>query len=324
MAPLALSVVVPCYNEEQVLGELYRRLSNACRLESDNYEIVLVNDGSRDNTWAVMQSLANADEHIVIVSLSRNSGHQLALSAGLTVCRGDRILIIDADLQDPPEMLGPMMRALDDGADVAYGRRRERAGELWFKRLTASLFYRLIARLSETPIPTDTGDFRLITRRLLDVLLTMPERHRFIRGMVSWIGFKQVAIEYDREPRFGGESKYPLMKMVRFACDAIVSFSTKPLILAAWLGFFASLMSVAIIVYTIVSWLFFATVPGWTSLIGAVALIGGIQLMVLGIFGAYLGRLYEQCQARPLFVIDSIVRGQNNLHTPGLRPKSGT
>jgi dolichol-phosphate mannosyltransferase len=306
-----LSVVVPCYNEEEVLTELCRRLYNVSEKVGISYEIILVNDGSLDKTWPLMLELGASDPHLVLINLSRNHGHQLALTAGLTFCRGRRIFIIDADLQDPPELLPEMLRLMDAGADVVYGRRRRREGESVSKLLTASLFYRLVEKLTDVPIPRDTGDFRLMSRRALDVLLTMPERHRFIRGMVSWIGFNQVPFEYDRHVRYAGTTKYPLRKMIQFAFDAITAFSVKPLALASWVGFITGLFAIALLVYTLASWLGLlgkGLVTGWTSLMATVALLGSVQLLVLGILGEYMGRLYEQSKGRPLFIVEQVVR----------------
>jgi dolichol-phosphate mannosyltransferase len=307
-----LSAVVPCYNEEQVLPELHRRLAAACAAAApSDYEIVLVNDGSRDGTWAEMLKLADRDARVVLVNLSRNHGHQLALTAGLSVCRGRRVLIIDADLQDPPELLPAMMSVMDGGADVVYGQRVRRAGETIGKRATAAIFYRLIERLTETPIPRDTGDFRLLSRRALDVFLAMPERHRFVRGMISWIGFRQEPVRYERAPRAAGVTKYPFGKMLRFAMDAVTAFSVKPLALASVVGVCSGGFALVLLAFSIASWLFGgqALVAGWTSLMAGVALLGAVQLFVLGIIGEYLGRLYEQSKGRPLFVIDQVVRG---------------
>ena len=307
----SLSVVVPCYNEEESIGELHRRVSAVCRdVAGDDHEIVLINDGSRDATWTLIEQLIAQDGHVVGVDLSRNHGHQLALSAGLSVCRGDRILIIDADLQDPPELLPDMMALMDGGADVVYGQRRVRHGETRFKTASAALFYRVLDRLVDTRIPVDTGDFRLMSRRALDQLLAMPERHRFIRGMVSWIGFRQEPLLYDRQERFAGETKYPLSKMLRFAMDAITSFSTRPLQFASVLGIVFGLSGVLGMIYALASWVAGNTVPGWTSVIIIVLILGSVQLFVLGIFGEYLGRMYMEAKRRPLFVIADIRRSQ--------------
>ena len=305
----ALSVVAPCFNEEGVLPEFLQRVGRVLEGLGGPAEIVLVDDGSRDATWQVMTDWAAKDRRIVAVRLMRNHGHQLALTAGLSVCRGERILIIDADLQDPPELLPEMMKLMDQAADVVYGRRRQREGESLFKRASAAAFYKLIGRLTDVAIPTDTGDFRLMTRRVLDLLLLMPERHRFIRGMVAWIGGKQVPLLYDRHARVAGESKYPLAKMVRFAADAITAFSVVPLMASMTIGWIMAAVGFAFFVYSIVGWLMGVNLPGWTSLMAAVGLLGGMQFLMLGIIGAYLGRLYDQSKGRPLFMIREIVGG---------------
>jgi dolichol-phosphate mannosyltransferase len=304
-----LSVVAPCFNEEKVLPEFYRRTSAACAALGLPYEVVLVNDGSRDGTWAGLLALAAADPHLVCVNLARNHGHQLALTAGLSVCRGERVLIIDADLQDPPELLPEFLRRMDGGADVVYGQRRRRAGESLFKKATAALFYRLIAGLASVPIPPDTGDFRLVSRRVLDALLAMPERHRFIRGMVSWIGFRQEALPYDRDARFAGETKYSLRKMLRFAADALTGFSVKPLALAGYLGAAALCGGMVAALALVVGWVAGAAVPAAAVLAALQATFAGLQLLALGIVGEYLGRLCEESKRRPLFLVERIVRG---------------
>jgi dolichol-phosphate mannosyltransferase len=304
-----LSVVAPCYNEEDVLEAFHTRVTAVCARLGASYEMVLVNDGSTDRTWLRLQELTARDPHVVCVNLARNYGHQVALTAGLSVCRGDRVLILDADLQDPPELLPDMLRSMDAGADVVYGQRRRRAGESPFKRVTAALFYRLVERLATVAIPRDTGDFRLMSRRVLDVLLAMPERHRFIRGMVSWIGYRQAPLLYDREPRFAGETKYPLRKMWKLAVDAVTGFSVKPLALASLVGLATSVFALGLFVYAVVRWLAGGTVTGWTSLMVTVSMLSGVQLLVLGIIGEYLGRLYEQSKGRPLFVIERVVGG---------------
>jgi dolichol-phosphate mannosyltransferase len=304
-----LSIVAPCYNEAACLPEFHRQVSEAARAEvGGDYEIVLVNDGSRDHSLALMRGLAKDDPRLLVVNLSRNWGHQRALTAGLQLCRGARVLIIDADLQDPPGLLPAMMRAMDEGADVVFGRRRSRAGEGAFKRGSAAAFYRVLQRLSDVPIPTDTGDFRLISRRALDVLNAMPEQARFIRGLVSWIGLRQVPIDYDRAARLAGETGYSLGRMLAFAFDAITSFSVVPLRLASYVGLATSLISLLMIAYTLVSWLMGRTVVGWTSLAAIVLTIGGVQLLVLGILGEYVGRIYIESKRRPLYVISDVYR----------------
>lgn len=307
---LALSVVAPCYNEQDAIPEFLRRVGAVLDAINCESEIVLVDDGSRDRTWDLLLEASSADPRIVAVRLMRNHGHQLALTAGLSVSRGERILIIDADLQDPPELLHDMMTLMDEGADVVYGRRRQRNGDSLFKRATAAAFYRLIGRLTEVDIPTDTGDFRLVTRRVLDLLLAMPERHRFIRGMVAWIGGRQVPLLYDRDPRVAGESKYPLRKMIRFAADGITAFSVVPLMASMTIGWVMAAMGFGFFIYSIVGWLLNEALPGWTSLMAAVGLLGGMQFLMLGVIGAYLGRLYDQSKGRPLFMIREIVGGR--------------
>ena len=298
-------MVVPCFDEEAGLKELYRRVSLTCKKVGE-YEILFVNDGSRDGTWNLMRQLADSDPCVIAINLSRNHGHQLALTAGLSFARGQRILIIDADLQDPPELLPEMMRLMDQGADIVYGQRRRRAGETAFKTFTAKAFYRLLRRLTDIDIPPDTGDFRLMTRRSLDILNAMPEHSRFVRGMMSWIGLKQVPLPYDRDPRFAGTTKYPLRKMLRFAIDAITGFSTAPLRLASVLGLVMGLISLIMLVYTLGSWALGRVVEGWTSLSTIILMIGSVQLVVLGVLGEYLGRLYMQSKQRPLFIVETV------------------
>ena len=261
-----LSVVAPCFNEEPSLGFFYERVSRACASAlagKGEWELVLVNDGSRDGTFEVMRRLAAADPRVVAVNLARNYGHQIALTAGLQHCRGERVLVIDADLQDPPELLADMMRAMDENdADVVYGQRRTRAGETRFKTLSAATFYRLLRRLVDIDMPLDTGDFRLMNRRTLDVLNRMPEQHRFIRGMVAWIGLRQIPLPYDRDARAAGETGYPLLKMVRFALDAVTSFSILPLRFASLIGAVVGALGLLGLGYSLGSWAFGAVVAG--------------------------------------------------------------
>ncbi|HEX6376760.1 MAG TPA: glycosyltransferase family 2 protein [Allosphingosinicella sp.] len=308
MTPPALSIVVPCYNEEACLAELHARLTAAARAAAgEDYEIVLVNDGSRDRSWEMMRSLSAQDPRLVAINLSRNHGHQLALTAGLDLCAGARILIIDADLQDPPELLPAMIVEMDEqGADVVYAVRRARAGETAFKRGTAKLFYRLLSRLAEIEIPRDTGDFRLMSRRALDALLSLPEQARFIRGMVAWVGFRQVPIGYDRAERHAGQSKYPFSKMVRFALDAVTGFSTAPLRMASHIGLWLVAASVLLLGYIAVGFVTGSAIQGWTSLMLVVVVLGAVQMFVLGMIGEYLGRLYMESKHRPLYIVAEI------------------
>jgi dolichol-phosphate mannosyltransferase len=308
----ALSIVVPCFNEEACLATLHERLSAAARKTvGDDYEIVLVNDGSRDRSWEMMQRLAGEDPRLIAVNLSRNHGHQLALTAGLDLCHGATVLIIDADLQDPPELLGDMMRVMrEEQADVVYGVRRSRAGETAFKRATAHGFYRLLSRATEVNIPLDAGDFRLISRRALDAFLRMREQARFIRGMVAWIGFRQVPFLYNREERFAGETKYPLRKMLRFALDALTGFSSAPLKLASHAGLALSIGSLLIIAYIAYAWLAGRSIQGWTSLMLVVVVLGAVQMFVLALMGEYIGRLYNEAKGRPLYIVAEIAGGE--------------
>jgi len=307
----SLSVVVPCCNEEDGVTEFHRRVSAVCQaIVGGSYETVLVDDGSSDHTWERIHDLVSGGGRVVGVRLSRNHGHQLALSAGLTFARGERVLIIDADLQDPPELLPAMMKLMDEGADVVYGQRVARRGESVFKRGTAAMFYRLLDSLTDVRIPVDAGDFRLMSRRALDVLLSMPEHHRFIRGMVSWIGFRQVPLLYERQERFAGATKYPFSKMLRLALDAVTSFSTRPLRLASMLGVLFGLCGLGGLLYTLGSWMAGRVVPGWTSATSINLLLGSTQLLVLGILGEYLGRLYVESKGRPLFVVQEVLAAE--------------
>lgn len=316
MAKPYLSVVAPCFNEAEVLPEFYRRVSAVCRQLHVSYELVLVNDGSTDRTWGILLELSSADPHVVGVNLARNHGHQLALTAGLSQCRGERILILDADLQDPPELLPDMLRLMDGGADVVYGQRRQRRGESACKRLTAALFYRLLSKLADVAIPRDTGDFRLISRRVLDVLMAMPERHRFLRGLVSWIGYRQEALPYDRDPRYAGQTKYPYLKLWKLALDGVTAFSVKPLALGGLLGAATTLLALVLGTCALVGWATGSASCGWLGLLAGVALLSGMQMLFLGVIGTYLGRLYEQSQGRPLFLIDRVVRAERQAEEP--------
>ena len=301
-----VSVIVPCYNEEQVIRETHARLVSVLgQLLPLKFEIIYVDDGSRDRTPSILGELQATDERVRVILLSRNFGHQIAVTAGLEHAAGDAVTLIDADLQDPPEVILEMVERWREGYQVAYGLRTERSGETGFKIWTAKLFYRLINRMSETKMPLDTGDFRLMDRQVVDALLLMPERDRFLRGMVSWVGFRQVAVPYQRAPRHAGTSKYPLWKMIRFATDGIISFSFIPLRIAVWIGFMALLLAIIGIVITILLHFFHdeLLVRGWASLFVVVLFMGGVQLVSLGIFGEYLGRIYTEVKRRPLYVV---------------------
>lgn len=300
-----LSVVVPCLNEQEVICDTHRRLTAVLEQASLAFEIIYVDDGSTDATPDLLRDLQAQDPRVRIVRFSRNFGHQIAITAGLEHASGDAVAIIDADLQDPPEVILEFLQKWMDGYDVIYGVRSERDGETAFKLWTAKAFYRLIGKLSETPIPLDTGDFRLMDRCVVEALLSMPERDRFVRGMVSWLGFSQIAVPYRRAARAAGTTKFSLFKMLRFATDGIVSFSISPLRVATWIGFAASGLAVMGIILALLEQWFGVTglVKGWTSTFIAVLFMGGVQLICLGIIGEYVGRVYGESKRRPLYVV---------------------
>jgi dolichol-phosphate mannosyltransferase len=307
LVPL-LSIVVPCFNEEEVIGETVRQLKAFCSsLDSMSAEVIFVDDGSRDRTRELLKSYVAEDDRLRIIGFARNFGHQIAVTAGIDFASGDAVALIDADLQDPPEVLFAMIEKWREGYDVVYGTRTERPGESAFKLATARSFYRILNRLSEVPIPLDTGDFRLMSRPVVDVLKSMPERDRFVRGMVSWVGFRQTALAYRRAGRYAGESKYPLRRMLSFAIDGILSFSTKPLQLSVGLGMVAALFALIGIGYALTLRLFTDTwVEGWTALMIAVLFLGGAQLICVGILGEYVGRIYSEVKGRPLYVVQEV------------------
>jgi glycosyltransferase involved in cell wall biosynthesis len=319
-----LSVVVPCCNEEQVLRETNCRLIAVLEGISPNFEIVYVDDGSADSTPDLLREMQLQENRIRAIRFSRNFGHQVAITAGLEHARGDAVVIIDADLQDPPEVIREFFQKWLDGHDVAYGVRVEREGETAFKRGTAKLFYRFISRLSDTAIPLDTGDFRLMDRRVVDALLSMPERDRFVRGMVSWLGFSQVAVPYRRAARFAGDTKFSLFKMMRFATDGIVSFSTLPLRMATWIGFAASGIALVEIGVALFDKIFtHGLVRGWTSTVIAIWFVGGVQLICMGIIGEYVGRIYGESKRRPLYVVRERMGFEAADAPDALRPRVG-
>jgi glycosyltransferase involved in cell wall biosynthesis len=308
-----LSVVLPCFNEAEVIGQTFQRLVAALNglslVENLKYQLVFVDDGSKDSTLSQLHALASSVEPkngvIDIIALSRNFGHQLALTAGLRFAKGDAIISIDADLQDPPEVIHDMVKLWLDGADVVYAVRKDRPGETAFKLWTASLFYRTLSRFTDINIPKNTGDFRLMSRRVLDIFNAMPERHRFIRGLIPWIGFKQVPYEYDRDERAAGETKYPFKRMLKLAIDAFTSFSHVPLKIAYYTGLTFALVSFLFAGWVVVShFLLHSTVPGWSSLMVAVLVLGSLNLLVLGIHGEYIGRIYDQSKGRPIYLVD--------------------
>ncbi|MBM2293528.1 glycosyltransferase family 2 protein [Sulfitobacter pseudonitzschiae] len=310
---MLISVVVPCMNEEASIPHLVERLAQAVAPYQDRAEILLVDDGSTDGTWAAIQTAQQTCKHLRGLRLSANRGHQVALTAGLEAAQGERIFMLDADLQDPPELLGDMMGMMDRGYDVVYGRRCERQGETVFKRATAWAFYRVLNAMSDVDIPRDTGDFRLVSRKALDAVLSMPERARFVRGMFAWAGFRQIGIEYTRAPRAMGETKYPLRKMVRFAVDAMTAFSTKPLKFATRMSFASLGFSALMMIYVLHSLIVHQTAPGWASVVLAISLFSGVQLLTLGILGEYIGRLYVEAKNRPLYFVSEDTRAADVL-----------
>lgn len=299
-------MVVPCFNEAAVLHQLRARLQSVLAGLNVPNEIILVDDGSTDGTWQTMLQFQSDDPRFKVIKLSRNYGHQLALTCGLDQARGEVVIIMDADLQDPPELIGEMLTKWQDGYDVVYAKRRTREGEPASKKLFAFLFYRVFSRIAGFDIPEDTGDCRLMDRRAVRALCSMRESQRFIRGMVSWIGFSQAPVFYDRPPRAAGVTKYPLRKSLLLAVDAITSFSYTPLRFASFMGILVSLFSLLYIFVVLVKMMLGQNLPGYTSLMAAILLLGGVQLLVLGILGEYVGRTYEQGKVRPLYLIDKI------------------
>jgi polyisoprenyl-phosphate glycosyltransferase len=304
---IAVSAVVPCFNEQESLAELERRLCKACdEAAPDAYEIILVDDGSSDQSASLIAEMVKRNPHIVGIELSRNFGHQVAVTAGLSFARGKRVLVIDADLQDPPELLSDMFKLMNQGANIVYGKRIRRRGEGILKIGTAKVFYRLINLFTDFEIPIDTGDFRLIDRQTLTVFLSMPEQYRFVRGMLAWVGLNQVELPYERDERFAGKTKYPFKKMLSFAIDAITGFSIAPLRLAFFLAVASIGLAILVSVYAIIGWILTRTVPGWTSLLLMFLLFSSVQLACISIVGEYVGRTYIQTKQRPLYVIKAV------------------
>lgn len=298
------SVIVPMYNEEEVIEHTYKRLKSVMDTTGMPYELIFVNDGSKDRSAEMIRSFGTSDPNVRLIDFSRNFGHQIAISAGMDYAQGDAIVVIDADLQDPPEVILHMIDKWKEGYEVVYGRRLKRKGETLFKKLTALAFYRLLKSMTNVDIPLDTGDFRLIDRKVCDVLRSLKEKNRFVRGLISWIGFRQTSVEYVREERFAGETKYPLKKMISFALDGITSFSYKPLKIASYLGFLLSIGSFLYLLVVIFQRLFTqTTVPGWTTIVVLNLLFNGIILILLGVIGEYIGRIYDESKNRPLYIV---------------------
>ena len=303
-----VSIVIPMYYEEEVARECYEKVSNVLKSLKDkyDYEIIFVNDGSKDKTLEILENIAKDDKKAKIISFSRNFGHQAAVTAGLKEVSGDAIVIIDADLQDPPELIPQMLELWKQGNEVIYGKRKTRKGESAFKLLTAKMFYKTLNALSDVEIPKDTGDFRLVDRKVVDVINSLPEHNKFLRGLFSWVGFKQEAYEYERQERYAGKTKYPLKKMLKLASDGIISFSTKPLKLVGALGIVSIVISIVLLIYALISYIFKLNQlsAGWTSIIVAVTFFAGVQLLSLWVISEYIGRIYDESKGRPQYIID--------------------
>src|SRR5262245_28398778 len=303
-----VSVVVPVYNESEVIGEFYRRATATfAALNGIDYEILFVDDGSRDDSYRQLLGFASTDSHVRILKFSRNFGHQIAITAGIDHALGDCVVVIDADLQDPPEVLQLMLDKWREGFDVVYGVRADRDGERAMKLLTASVFYRLLGKVAKIEIPADVGDFRLMSRRAADQLKELREKDRFVRGLVSWIGFRQTGVQYQRDKRYAGETKYPYRKMIKFAWDGIASFSTTPLKLATWLGYGSSILAFLYLLSVFIQKLWNITVQGWATIMVAIMFLGGVQLICLGILGEYLGRIFNEVKPRPMYIVEEKV-----------------
>lgn len=304
-----LSLIIPIFNEESVIPELDRRLRAFVDSLGIATEIVFVNDGSKDRSLELLKGLAEGSSLYRVINLSRNFGHQMAITAGVDRAEGEAIVVMDADLQDPPEVVLAMVEKWREGYDVVYGKRRTRAGETWFKKITAKWFYKIFAAMVPIDVPLDTGDFRLMSRRVAMALSSLRESHRFVRGLVAWLGYRQIAIHYDREERFAGETKYPLRKMLRFALDGITSFSVLPLRFAMWLAVLVGIFSIFVAIWAVVAkFVFHDTVQGWTGMVVLVSILTSVQLFTVGVLGEYVGRIYEQVKGRPLYLIEGETR----------------
>ncbi|SMC71569.1 glycosyltransferase family 2 protein [Papillibacter cinnamivorans] len=309
------SVVIPAYNEEEVIEESHKRLSAVMEQSGGDYELIFVNDGSADKTPELLREICSRDKHSKMVSFSRNFGHQTAITAGMEYATGEAVIVIDADLQDPPEVILQMIAKWKEGFDVVYGKRLKRKGETAFKKVTARLFYRTLNLLTDVKIPADVGDFRLIDRKVCNALKSLPERNRYVRGLVSWVGFKQTAVEYVREERFAGETKYPLRKMVKFASDGITSFSHKPLKISIYVGGFLSLFSFIYMIVVICQRLFgHSAISGWASSMAVSLFFNGVTLIMLGIIGEYIGRIYDEAKGRPLYIVGETAGFNDDKH----------
>lgn len=321
-ASATYSLVIPVYNEEQAIPHLLERLQPAVAQLDGPVEILFVNDGSSDHSMSLLEQVARTDQRVKVINLSRNFGHQIAITAGMEHAAGDAIIVMDADLQDPPEIIGEMARHWRNGFDVVYAQRIERQGESTFKRATASAFYKFVNALSDTAIPRDTGDFRLISRRARDAFIRMPERERFVRGMFAWIGFRQCAVPFVRAARVAGSTKYPLARMIRLAVNGVISFSDVPLRLVIYLGLAITGFAILFGIWTAIERLAGADfVPGWASLFVAIVLLTGANMTMLGVIGLYVGRIYTQVKGRPLYLVDSVVTAPSDTHPQALQSR---
>lgn len=316
-----LSLVIPIFNEEETIPELDRRLRALLATPSigTDWEVVFVDDGSRDRSRELLLGLAEGEPRYRVLGFSRNFGHQMAITAGVDRASGRAVVVMDADLQDPPEVVAEMLDCFRNGYDVVYAVRKKRRGETIFKRFTAAFFYRFMRTMTGVDIPVDTGDFRLMSRAVVQVLSALRERHRFVRGLVAWVGFKQTAVYYDRDARFAGETKYPLKRMIRFAIDAITSFSVVPLRMATWLGIIAGVIAVGTGIWSVVERFRAGTVPGWTTIMMAVAFGSSAQLLMTGVLGEYVGRIYEEIKRRPLYIVEREVNFPEDAAAPSAR-----
>lgn len=302
-----ISVIIPMYYEEEVAEECYKRMTSVLQnIENYDYEIICINDGSKDKTLTILENLAIKDKRLKVLSFSRNFGHQCAVTAGLKYVTGDAILIIDADLQDPPELIPEMLKLWEAGNDVIYGKRKTRDGESAFKLFTAKMFYKTLNALSDVEIPKDTGDFRLVDRKVVDTINSLPEHNKFLRGLFSWVGYKQIPFQYERKERFAGKTKYPLKKMLKLASDGIISFSTKPLKIVGGLGIISIVISFILLIYALISYIFKLNnlSAGWTSLMLGITFFAGVQLLSLWIMSEYIARIYDESKNRPQYIIE--------------------
>jgi len=300
------SIIVPLYNEELVIYESYRRLKKVMDCANENYEIIFVNDGSRDKTRDKVEEICESDEKIKLINFSRNFGHQAAITAGMDLALGDAVVVIDADLQDPPEVILKMIEKWKEGYEVVYGKRIKREGETLFKKATAKMYYRLLKSMTSVDVPVDTGDFRLIDRKVCDALISLPEKNRYVRGLVSWVGYKQTCVEFTRQERFAGDTKYPLKKMIKFAFDGITSLSYKPLVIAGYFGGLAFSIGIILMVVTITKDMFNKTkLIDFGMMISINMMMFGVMLGCIGIMGQYIGRIFDESKGRPIYIIDS-------------------